>query len=176
MLLHDARRATRLDGCGDLVMLEDQDRTRWDQAQIEEGAALVESALRAAGRGAGPYALQAAIAAVHAHAKTAAETDWKEIVALYGVLAEVHPTPVVELNRAVAIAMAGDVARGLSLVDAIEARGALAGYHLLPTARAELLRRLGRRGEAAEAYRRALELVKNEAERRHLEKRLAEMA
>ena len=176
MLLHDARRATRLDGCGDLVMLEDQDRTRWDQAQIEEGAALVEAALRAAGRGAGPYALQAAIAAVHAHAKTAAETDWKEIVALYGVLAEVHPTPVVELNRAVAIAMAGDVARGLSLVDAIEARGALAGYHLLPTARAELLRRLGQRGEAAKAYRRALELVKNEAERRHLEKRLAEVA
>ena len=176
MLLHDARRATRLDGSGDLVMLEDQDRTRWDQAQIEEGAELVESALRAAGRGAGPYALQAAIAAVHAHAKTAAKTDWKEIVALYGVLAEVHPTPVVELNRAVAIAMAGDVARGLSLVDAIEARGALAGYHLLPTARAELLRRLGRRGEAAKAYRRALELVKNEAERRHLEKRLAEVA
>jgi RNA polymerase sigma-70 factor (ECF subfamily) len=176
MLLHDARRATRLDGCGDLVMLEDQDRARWDQAQIEEGAALVESALRAAGRRAGPYALQAAIAAVHAQARTAADTDWKEIAALYGVLAEVHPTPVVELNRAVAIAMAGDVARGLSLVDAIEARGALAGYHLLPTARAELLRRLGRRGEAAKAYRRALELVKNEAERRHLEKRLAEVA
>ena len=176
MLLHDARRATRLDGCGDLVMLEDQDRRRWDQAQIEEGAALVESALRAAGRGAGPYALQAAIAAVHANARTAAETDWKEIVALYGVLAEVHPTPVVELNRAVAVAMAGDVARGLGLVDALAERGELAAYHLLPTARAELLRRLGRRGEAAKAYRRALDLVKNEAERRHLEKRLAEVA
>ncbi|HKZ05663.1 MAG TPA: hypothetical protein VJU81_09360, partial [Methylomirabilota bacterium] len=149
---------------------------RWDQAQIEEGATLVEAALRSAGRGAGPYALQAAIAALHAEAPTAAATDWKEIAALYGVLAEVHPTPVVELNRAVAIAMAGDVARGLSLVDAIERRGELAGYHLLPTARAELLRRLGRRGEAAKAYRRALELVKNEAERRHLEKRLAEVA
>jgi len=176
MLLHDARRATRLDGCGDLVMLEDQDRTRWDQAQIEEGAALVEAALKAAGRGAGPYALQAAIAAVHAQAPTSAATDWKEIAALYGVLAQVHPTPVVDLNRAVAVAMAGDAALGLALVDAIEARGALAGYHLLPTARAELLRRLGRRGEAAKAYRRALELVKNEAERRHLEKRLAEVA
>jgi RNA polymerase sigma-70 factor (ECF subfamily) len=176
MLLHDARRATRLDGCGDLVMLEDQDRTRWDRDQIDEGAALVEAALKAAGRGAGPYALQAAIAAVHAQAPTAADTDWKEIAALYGVLAQVHPTPVVDLNRAVAVAMAGDAARGLALVDAIEARGALAGYHLLPTARAELLRRLGRRGEAAKAYRRALELVKNEAERRHLEKRLAEVA
>ncbi|HKZ03861.1 MAG TPA: sigma-70 family RNA polymerase sigma factor, partial [Methylomirabilota bacterium] len=102
MLLHDARRATRLDGCGDLVMLEDQDRAHWDRAQIEEGAALVEAALRSAGRGAGPYALQAAIAALHAEAPTAAATDWKEIAALYGVLAEVHPTPVVELNRAVA--------------------------------------------------------------------------
>jgi RNA polymerase sigma-70 factor, ECF subfamily len=176
MLLHDARRATRLDGDGDLVMLEDQDRARWDKAQIEEGAALVEAALRAAGRSAGPYALQAAIAAVHAQARTAADTDWKEIAALYGVLAQVHPTPVVDLNRAVAIAMAGATERGLELVVAIERRGDLAGYHLLPTARAELLRRLGRRGEAAKAYRRALELVKNEAERRHLEKRLAEVA
>jgi RNA polymerase sigma-70 factor (ECF subfamily) len=113
---------------------------------------------------------------VHAQAETAAETDWKEIAALYGVLAEVHPTPVVELNRAVAIAMAGDIARGLQLIDALDRRGALAGYHLLPSARAELLRRLGRRGEAAKAYRRALELVKNAAERRHLEKRLAEVA
>ena len=113
---------------------------------------------------------------MHAQPRTAADTDWKEIAALYGVLAEVHPTPVVELNRAVAIAMAGDVARGLSLVDAIEARGALAGYHLLPTARAELLRRLGRRGEAAKAYPPAPELVKNEPEPRHLEKRLAEVA
>jgi RNA polymerase sigma-70 factor, ECF subfamily len=176
MLLHDARRATRLDDGGDLVMLEDQDRARWDTAQIEEGAALVEGVLRAAGRSAGPYALQAAIAAVHAQAPSADATDWKEIAALYGVLAQVHPTPVVELNRAVAVAMAGDVARGLGMVDALEARGELAGYHLMATARAELLRRLGRRGEAAKAYRRALELVKNEAERRHLEKRLAEVA
>ena len=176
MLLHDARRATRLDGDGELVMLEDQDRARWDRAQIEEGAALVEAALRAAGRSAGPYALQAAIAAVHAQARTAEDTDWKEIAALYGVLAQVHPTPVVALNRAVAVAMAGAPERGLGMVDALAARGELAGYHLLPTARAELLRRLGRGREAAEAYRRALALVKNEAERRHLEKRLGEVA
>jgi RNA polymerase sigma-70 factor, ECF subfamily len=175
MLLHDARRATRLDGSGDLVMLEDQDRTRWDRAQIDEGAALVEAALRDGGRPPGAYALQAAIAAVHAQAPTAAVTDWHEIAALYGVLVQVLPSPVVELNRAVAVAMSGAMERGLALVAAIESRGELAGYHLLPSARAELLRRLGRHAEAAESYRRALGLVKNEAERRHLEKRLAEM-
>jgi RNA polymerase sigma-70 factor (ECF subfamily) len=176
LLLHDARRATRLDEAGELVLLDEQDRERWDQAQIGEGAALVEAALREGPRPPGPYALQAAIAALHAQAPTAAETDWREIAALYGVLAQVHPSPVVELNRAVAVAMAGPMERGLALVDALESRGALAGYHLLPAARAELLRRLGRRGEAADSYRRALGLVSNETERRHLEKRLREIA
>ncbi len=175
MLLHDSRRETRLDGSGDIVLLEHQDRTRWDRAQIDEGAALVEATLRAGGRPPGPYALQAAIAAVHAQAPTAAGTDWRQIAALYGMLARVHPTPVVELNRAVAVAMSGGIERGLALVDALDHRGELAEYHLLPAARAELLRRLGRHAEAAESYRRALALVSNEAERRHLEKRLREI-
>jgi RNA polymerase sigma-70 factor (ECF subfamily) len=176
MVLHDSRRETRLDGSGELVLLEDQDRTRWDRAQIEEGVALVEAALRAGGRPPGPYALQAAIAGAHAQAPTAAATDWPQIAALYEMLARVHPTPVVELNRAVAVAMAAGIARGLALVDELDRRGELAGYHLLPVARAELLRRLGRHPEAAQAYRRALALVSNEAERRHLEKRLREIA
>jgi RNA polymerase sigma-70 factor (ECF subfamily) len=175
MLLHDSRRKTRLDGSGDIVLLEEQDRARWDHAQIDEGAALAEAALRAGGRPPGPYALQAAIAAVHAQAPTAAATDWRQITALYGLLARVHPTPVVELNRAVAVAMSSGIERGLVLVDELDHRGELAEYHLLPAARAELLRRLGRHAEAAEAYRRALALVSNEAERRHLEKRLREV-
>jgi RNA polymerase sigma-70 factor (ECF subfamily) len=176
MLLHHARRATRVDAAGDLVLLEHQDRSRWDRALIAEGAALVERALRGGGSPPGPYALQAAIAALHAQGPTAADTDWRQIAALYGLLARVHPTPVVELNRAVAVAMAGEPERGLALVEAIAARGELAGYHPLPVARAELLRRLGRPAEAADAYRRALELVRNEAERRHLEGRLRELA
>jgi len=175
MLLHDSRRETRLDGLGDIVLLEDQDRARWDRAQIEEGVAQVEAALRAGARPPGPYALQAAIAAVHAQAPTGAATDWAQIAALYGVLARVHPSPVVELNRAVAVAMSGDVERGLAMVDEIDHRGEIIGYHLLPAARAELLRRLGRPVEAAVSYRRALVLVSNEAERRHLEKRLREI-
>jgi len=175
MLLHDSRRQTRLDGAGDLVLLEDQDRTRWDRAQIDEGAALVEAALRVGGRPPGPYALQAAIAAVHAEAPAAAATDWRQIAALYGVLARVHPSPVVELNRAVAVAMSGGLERGLALVAELDHRGELVAYHPLPVARAELLRRLGRHAEAAESYRRALALVSNEAERRHLEKRLREI-
>ena len=175
MLLHDSRRETRLDDSGDIVLLEDQDRARWDRAQIAEGAALVEAALGAGARPPGPYVLQAAIAAIHAQAPTAAATDWTRITALYGVLARVHPSPVVELNRAVAIAMSGDLARGLSIVDEIDDRGEIVGYHLLPAARAELLRRLGRHVEAAESYRRALALVSNAAERRHLEKRLREI-
>src|SRR5882762_829603 len=175
MLLHDARRATRLDGTGDIVLLEDQDRARWDRAQIDEGAELVETALREGGRPPGPYALQAAIAAVHAQAPTAAATDWGQIAALYGALARVHPTPVVELNRAVAVAMSGGLERGLALVDGLDQRGELTGYHLLSAARAELLRRLGRHAEAAASYRRALELVSNDAERRHLERRLREV-
>jgi RNA polymerase sigma-70 factor (ECF subfamily) len=176
MLLHDSRRATRLDGAGDIVLLEDQERARWDRAQIDEGAALVEGALRAASGPPGPYALQAAIAAVHAQAPTAAATDWRRIAALYGMLARVHPTPVVELNRAVAVALSDGLEHGLALVDALDHRGELAEYHLLPVARAELLRRLGRHAEAAESYRRALALVSNEAERRHLGKRLREIA
>jgi RNA polymerase sigma-70 factor, ECF subfamily len=175
MLLHDSRRGTRLDGSGDIVLLEDQDRTRWDCAQIDEGVALVEAALRAGGRPPGAYALQAAIAAIHAQAPTAAATDWGQIAALYGVLSRVHPSPVIELNRAVAVAMAGDIERGLALVDELDRRGELAGYHLLPTAQAELLRRLGRHVEAAESYRRALAQVSNEAERKHLGKRLREI-
>jgi RNA polymerase sigma-70 factor (ECF subfamily) len=176
MLLHDSRRETRLDGSGDIVLLDDQDRARWDRAQIDEGGALVEAALREGARPPGPYALQAAIAAVHAEAPTAAATDWTQITALYGVLARVLPSPVVELNRAVAVAMSGEIERGLEVVEEIDDRGELAEYHLLPAARAELLRRLGRRAEAAESYRRALELVGNEPERRHLEKRLREVA
>ena len=176
MLLHDSRRETRLDGTGDIVLLAEQDRSRWDRAQIEEGAALVETALRESGRPPGPYVLQAAIAAVHAQARTAADTDWVQIAALYGVLAVVHPSPVVALNRAVAIAMAGALERGLELVDELDQGGDLDGYHLLPSARAELQRRLGRHVEAAESYRRALALVSNEAERRHLERRLREVA
>jgi len=176
MLLHDSRRATRLDGSGDIVLLEDQDRARWDRAQIDEGATLVEGALRATSGPPGPYALQAAIAAVHAQAPTAAATDWRRIAALYGMLARVHPTPVVELNRAVAVAMSEGLEHGLALVEALDHRGELAEYHLLPVARAELLRRLGRHAEAAESYRRALALVSNEAERRHLGKRLRDIA
>lgn len=176
MLLHDSRREARVDASGDIVLLEDQDRTRWDRAEIDEGVALVEAALRAGGRPPGPYALQAAIAAVHAEASTAGATDWAQIAALYDVLARVHPSPVVELNRAVAVAMSGGTERGLALMDEIDHRGELAGYHLLPAARAELLRRLGRAAAAAESYRRALALVSNEAERRHLEKRLREVA
>lgn len=175
MLLHDSRRATRVDESDRLVLLDRQDRSRWDHAQIEEGAALVEAALREGTRPPGPYALQAAIAAVHAEAPTAADTDWGQIVALYEVLAGAHPSPVIDLNHAVAIAMAGDVERGLAMVDALERRGELAGYHLLPTARAELLRRLGRHAAAALAYRQALALVTNDAERAHLAKRLREI-
>ena len=176
MLLHDSRRQTRLDDAGDIVLLEDQDRTRWDRAQIDEGAALAETALRAEGQPPGSYSLQAAIAAIHAQAPTAAATDWRQITALYGVLARVHPSPVVDLNRAVAVAMSLGVERGLALVDELDRRGELAEYHLLPVARAELLRRLGRPAEAAASYRRALVLVSNEAERRHLGKRLREIA
>ena len=175
MLLHDSRRLTRLDDSGDIVLLEDQDRTRWDHAQIDEGAALVEAALRAGGQPPGAYALQAAIAAIHAQAPTAAATDWRQIAALYGVLARVHPSPVIELNRAVAVAMSGEIERGLALVDELDRGGELAGYHLLPTTQAELLRRLGRHGEAAESYRRALAQVSNEVERKHLDRRLREI-
>jgi RNA polymerase sigma-70 factor (ECF subfamily) len=170
MLLHDSRRVTRTDDAGELVLLEDQDRSRWDRAQIAEGAALVEAALR--GGPPGAYAVQAAIAALHAQAPTAAETDWPQIAALYALLHRLNPIPVVELNLAVAVAMADGLERGLGLLDRIAKRGDLDDYHLLHAARGELLFRLGHRGDAARAWRRALALVTNDAERRHLQRRI----
>ncbi len=170
MLLHDARRASRLDHAGDVVTLEDQDRTLWDRAQIAAALELVERALRR-GRP-GVYQLQAAIAAVHAEAPIAAETDWPQIVLLYDQLAHLAPGPIVDLNRAVAVAMASGPAAGLALVDAIEG---LDGYYLLPATRADLLRRLDRRPEAATAYEEALAFVATEPERRYLEQRVRQM-
>ena len=172
MLLHDARRAARLDARGDLVTLEDQDREQWDTAEIAEGVLLLNGALRR-GRP-GPYQVQAAIAACHATAPTAQDTDWAQIAGLYEQLARFLPTPVVELNHAVAVGMAQGPAAGLPLVAALEASGKLAGYHLLPATRADFLRRLGRLPEAAEAYRTALELAGTDAEQRFLRRRLAE--
>jgi len=172
MLFHDARRGARVDGAGDLVTLEDQDRSRWDGREIDEGTGLLETALRR--RNPGPYQLQAAIAACHATAPEAAATDWAQIVRLYGELAQLVPSPVIELNRAVAVAMADGPAAGLELVDALEASGALSGYHLLPATRADLLRRLGRSAEAAVSYREALDLASTDAEYRYLARRLAE--
>ena len=173
VLLHDSRRAARLDERGDLVTLEDQDRSRWDRGQITEGHALAEAALRRGG--AGFYALQAAIAALHAQAVRAGETDWPQIAALYALLARLHPSPVVALNHAAAVAMGERLDRGLRLIEQLEAGGELQSYHLLPAAKADILRRLGRRDEAAAAYERALELVTHDAERRYLERRLREV-
>ncbi|MEU1165872.1 RNA polymerase sigma factor [Streptomyces sp. NPDC005921] len=172
LLLHDARRETRVDAAGDLVTLEDQDRTAWDRAAIDEGAALLEGALRR-GRP-GPYQIQAAVAACHTTAATAADTDWADIAGLYGELQRYVPSPVVRLNRAVAVGMAEGGEAGLALVAELEAADELAGYHLLPATRADLLRRTGRLREAAASYARALELVENAAERRFLERRLAQ--
>jgi RNA polymerase sigma-70 factor (ECF subfamily) len=173
MLLHESRRETRTAPDGNLVLLDEQDRSRWNREQIVEGSALVERAL--ASRRIGPYTLQAAISAVHAEAESASATDWPEIVGLYDVLLRVEPTPVVALNRAAAVGMRDGPAAGLSLVDAILARGELANYHLAHSARADLCRRLGRIAEARAAYQRALELVRLEPERRFLERRLAEL-
>ena len=173
MLLHESRRAARTSPGGDLVLLEDQDRTLWDRDLIAEGTALVERALRS-GRF-GPYGLQAAIAAVHAEAPSVGATDWAQIVGLYDVLARVEPSPVVALNRAVAVAMRDGPAAGLALVDAILAGGDLADYHLAHSARAELCRRLGRTAEARTAYERALALARQEPERRFLERRLDDL-
>ncbi len=173
MLLHESRRTARTTAEGDIVLLEDQDRACWDRALIAEGAALVESALRT--RRFGPYTLQAAISAVHAEAPSVADTDWAQIVALYDLLAQVTPTPVVELNRAVAVAMCDGPAAGLSLIDAILARGDLDGYHLAHAARADLLRRLDCPTDARAAYERALALTRQDAERRFLERRLREL-
>ncbi len=171
MLLHEARRDARTDGAGDLVLLEDQDRGRWHRPAIAEGVALVEQALGS--RRVGPYALQAAIAAVHAEAPSSAATDWRQIIGLYDVLLRVEPSPVFALNRAVAVAMADGAAAGLALVDALLAQGALATYHFAHAARADLCRRLGRHDDARVSYQRALTLVKQEPERRFLERRLA---
>jgi RNA polymerase sigma-70 factor (ECF subfamily) len=173
LLLHDSRRSARLSGEGELVLLEAQDRARWDQGKITEGVARVRQALEAAP--AGPYAIQGAIASLHAEAANAADTDWRQIAALYTLLLVVQPSPVVELNRAVAVAMADGPERGLLLLDALGARGELADYHLLHAARADLLRRLGRREEAESAYRSALALCRLEPERRFLTRRLKEL-
>ena len=173
MLLQDSRRAARTSPSGDIVVLEDQDRSLWNREAIAKGVALVERALAA--RRFGPYALQAAIAAVHAESATPAETDWPQIVALYDVLARLDPSPVVELNRAVAIAMRDGPAAGLTLVDAILARGELADYHLAHAARADLCRRLGHVNDARGAYERALALATQAPERRYLARRLAEL-
>jgi RNA polymerase sigma-70 factor, ECF subfamily len=174
MLLHDARRAARATPDGDIILLEDQDRTLWDRAQIAEGLALVDQALRAPGIP-NSYAVQAAIAALHAQAPRWADTDWRQIVGLYEVLLRLHPTPVIELNHAAAVAMVDGPAAALDLLDALSARGGLALYHLLPAARAELLRRLGRHDEAEAAYRSALAVAKVEPERRWLARRLGEL-
>src|SRR5690606_38974984 len=173
LLLQESRRAARTTPDGDIVLLEDQDRSLWDRGLIEEGIALVDRVF--AGRRVGSYTLQAAIAAVHARAATAAETDWNHIVTLYDMLLRLEPSPVVELNRAVAIAMRDGPEAGLALVDGILARGELSDYRLAHGVRADLLRRLDRREEARAAYRRALELTAQEAERRFLQRRLADL-
>ena len=172
MLLHDARRDARMTPGGEIVLLEEQDRSRWDSGCIEEGSALIEAVLRE-GR-AGYYALQAAIAALHSRAASATATDWPQIAALYGLLLRFHPSPVIELNHAVAVAMVDGPEQGLRRLEALEARGVLRGYHLLPAAKADLLRRSGKPAEAAECYAQALGWVTHEVERRFLEKRLAE--
>ena len=172
MLLHDSRREARLDAAGELVVLEDQDRSRWNRAQIAEALPLLEEALRG---GPGPYALQAAIAALHCEAPRAEATDWPQIVRLYDVLEGVQPSPVVSLNRAAAVAMVDGPERGLALIDVLAAGGELDRYYLLHAARADLLRRLGSPAAAAQSYERALELVTNDAERRYLERRLREV-
>jgi RNA polymerase sigma-70 factor (ECF subfamily) len=172
MLLQDSRREARTDAAGELVLLEDQERSRWDAQEIAEGLVLVERALRS-GRP-GPYALQAAIAAVHARAARPAQTDWRQIVALYDELYRLNPTPVVALNQAVAVAMADGSLEGLTRVDALAASGALEGYHLLYATRADLLRRLGRLAQARPDYETALQLATNPVERAFLARRLAE--
>ena len=173
MLLHESRRAARTSPAGDVVLLADQDRSLWNREQIAAGAALVDRAL-SSGRF-GPYAVQAAISAAHATAPTAAATDWGRIVALYDLLVQMEPSPVIELNRAVAVAMRDGPQAGLALIDALLAEGELADYHLAHSARADLLRRLGRTSEAAEAYRQALALTRQETERRYLEGRVREL-
>jgi RNA polymerase sigma-70 factor (ECF subfamily) len=176
MLLHDSRRDARIDDAGDIVVLEEQDRRRWDQRQIAEALALVDEALRArSGDGPGPFAVQAAISAVHCRAARAEDTDWTQIVALYDLLERLEPSPIVTLNRAVAVAMLDGPQSGLALIDTLASSGDLDGYHLLHAARADLLRRVGSKVEAAKSYARALALVTNDSERRFLERRLSEV-
>lgn len=172
MLLHDSRRDARLDEAGDLVVLEEQDRSRWHRQQIAEALPLVEEALRGEP---GPYALQAAIAALHCQALRAEDTDWSQIVRLYSLLERQQPSPIVSLNRAVAVAMKEGPHAGLTLIDALAESGDLDNYHLLHAARADLLRRLGSRAQAAQSYKQALVLVTNDGERRFLKRRLEEM-
>jgi RNA polymerase sigma-70 factor (ECF subfamily) len=174
MLLHESRRTARTSHSGEVVLLDDQDRSLWNADQIAEGKALVQQAL--ASRRFGAYALQAAISAVHADATSPAATNWAQIVGLYDVLAQIAPSPVVDLNRAVAVAMRDGPAAGLELIDAILARGELTDYHLAHAARADLCRRLGRTGEARAAYKQALALARQEPERRFLERRVGELA
>lgn len=172
MLLQDARRPARLDQAGDLVTLEEQDRTRWNHAQIAEALPLVEESLRG---GASPYAIQAGIAALHCVAARPEDTDWRQIAELYGVLEQLQPSPIVTLNRTVAVAMADGPRSGLALHDILAETGGLEDYHLMHAVRADLLRRLGSLGEAAASYKRALALVTNESERRFLQRRLQEV-
>jgi RNA polymerase sigma-70 factor (ECF subfamily) len=173
MLLHESRRPARTSAGGDLVLLEQQDRSLWNQDLIREGTALVEQAL--ASKRIGPYTLQAAIATVHAEAPNAQETDWAQIIALYDLLSRAEPSPIIELNRAVAVAMRDGPAKGLELVDGLLERGELAQYHLAHATRADFCRRLGKKADARASYQRALALAKQEPERRFLEKRLGEL-
>jgi RNA polymerase sigma-70 factor, ECF subfamily len=173
MLLHDSRRLARTSPSGELILLDDQDRSLWNRAQIAEGTMLVERALSSPRHG--PYSIQAAIAAVHADARSAGDTDWAEIVGLYDALLQGDPSPVIELNRAVAVAMRDGAAAGLSLIDGILGRGDLADYRLAHAARAELCRRLGKTADARAAYQKALALTRQEPERRFIERRLAEL-
>jgi RNA polymerase sigma-70 factor (ECF subfamily) len=172
MLLHDSRRDARVDAGGDLIVLEEQDRARWDRRQIAEALPLAAEALRG---GPGTYAVQASIAALHCQAARPEDTDWAQILRLYEVLERLHPSPVVTLNRAVAVAMVEGPRASLQIIDRLAASGDLDSYHLLYSARADMLRRLGLAAEAAEAYQQALALVSNESERRFLERRLRQM-
>ena len=173
MLLQDARRDARIDEAGDLVVLEDQDRSRWHKNQIAEAVPLVDEGLRVEP---GPFALQAAIAALHCRAERTEDTDWPQIVRLYDELERLQPSPVVSLNRAVAVAMAEGPRSALAIIDRLAAAGDLDNYHLLHAARADLLRRAGSPSEAAKSYTRALALVTNDSERRYLERRLREVS
>lgn len=174
MLLHESRRAARTSPTGEIILLEDQDRTQWNDAMIAEGKSLVEEAMSS--KEVGPYTVQAAIASVHANAAGPEVTDWGQIVTLYDILSQANPSPVVELNRAVAVAMRDGPAAGIGLIDAILARGELADYHLVHAARADLCRRMGNFDDARDSYRRALKLAKQEPERQFLEKRLQELS